>query len=70
MLRLLNRSDRYLTVLATFENRTLGEEKRMPLDLDPNRPLEIGWSDGWVFRSHERVTLRHDAYRAITFQVP
>ncbi len=65
-----NNSNRHLTVLVRFENKTLGQVKDGYIEIAPLETKEIGWMEGWKFMSGEYVTLAHEDYAAQTVRVP
>ena len=65
-----NNSDRYLTVVLKFENKTLNQEKSGFIELAPRETKEIGWAEGWKFMSGEYITLSHEDYSTRTVRMP
>lgn len=65
-----NQSDRYLTVVVEFENKTLNDRKRGYIELAAGGTQEIGWMEGWKFTSGETIELSHDDYRPRSYRIP
>lgn len=65
-----NNSERYLTVVVKFENRTLNQQKSGYIKIGPRENVEIGWTDGWKFMSGEYITLTHEDYNTQVVRIP
>ena len=65
-----NNSNRYLTIVLTFENKTLNQRKKGYIELPPMSTKEIGWQEGWSFMSGEYVTISHEDYSTKKERVP
>ena len=65
-----NKSNRQLTILATFTNPTLKASKSMSLVLSPGETKEIGHMEGWNFSSGDTMTLAHHDYQSATWNLP
>ena len=65
-----NNSDRHLTVVVKFENRTLNQQKDGYIGLAPRETKEIGWVEGWKFMSGEYITMSHEDYATRTVRMP
>lgn len=68
--RFRNKSDRHLTVVVKFENRTLNQQMSSYIVLGPRETKEIGWLEGWAFMSGEYITMSHEDYSTKTVRVP
>ena len=65
-----NNSNRYLTIVAQFENKTLNQVKNGYIELPPMQTKEFGWMEGWKFMSGEYITVTHEDYASQTVRVP
>ncbi|CAG0998625.1 hypothetical protein MTYP_02719 [Methylophilaceae bacterium] len=64
-----NRSDKYLSVIARFENPTTRETETVRLDLTPMGTKEIGHLEGWAFSSSDVIHLQHNDYASISMAI-
>jgi len=65
-----NKSNKFLSVLATFRNPTFHSTKSFRLDLSPNVPVQFGHLQGWDFTSGDQITLVNDGYQTAYYSVP
>jgi ABC-type uncharacterized transport system auxiliary subunit len=65
-----NNSDRYLTIILKFENKTLKQERSGFIEIAPRETKEIGWAEGWKFMSGEYITISHEDYATETVRMP
>ena len=68
--RFHNNSDRHLSIVMKFENRTLNQQKSGYIDIAPQQTIEIGWAEGWKFMSSEYITMTHEDYSTKTLRIP
>lgn len=64
-----NNSDRFLSIVATFQNPTTNQHTILRLDLTPNVTKEIGHMEGWTFSSGDQITMQNNDYEPITMTV-
>jgi hypothetical protein len=65
-----NTSGRYLAIRVVFDNRTLNAHNVRSLSMNPGEVVEVGWSEGWTFRSSETITASHQDYQTVSWLVP
>ena len=65
-----NKSDRQLTLLATFKNPTLHTEKTFQLTAPPHGDSEVGHLEGWSFASGDTISISHNDYKSWTGNIP
>jgi hypothetical protein len=65
-----NRSDRALTVVATFENPTLKKTTTKTILLKPSELSEVGYAEGWAFSSGDTITLKNADYADLLIHIP
>ena len=65
-----NTSDKYLQVVVTINNNTLGQTKQGPIDIPPHETKEIGWVQGWKFTSGDAITVSHNDYQTLKVKIP
>lgn len=63
-------SNEELSVIATFRNPSLNQEKSFRLDLAPGTPKEFGHLQGWNFESGDSIVLANDNYQALRASFP
>jgi uncharacterized protein YlxW (UPF0749 family) len=70
VLVMTNRSDKALTVIATFENPTLNKKKSISILLRSGQAQEIGYAEGWAFSSGDQITLTNADYAPLSVHIP
>ena len=65
-----NTSDRHLSVLATFMNPSLNQEKNFRLDVPPKGVTEVGHLEGWILASGDTIVLSHNDYKSWNGKIP
>jgi hypothetical protein len=65
-----NKSNKVLSVLATFENPTFKTTKSYRLNLNPNVPVQFGHLQGWDFTAGDKITLVDSSYQTAHYSVP
>jgi len=70
VLQIKNLSDRNLSILATFKNPTMHQEKSFRVDIGPGKFTEIGHLEGWTFASGDQIAISHNDYNAWNGSVP
>lgn len=63
--QITNHSDKFLAVVATFENPTMNQKKSFRLDLSPKSGKEVGHLEGWTFATGDKVLIKHNDYEAL-----
>ena len=70
VISLKNRSSRNLSVVATFTNPTLHQEKSFRIDLSAKGFTEFGHIEGWAFASGDNIKIVHNEYKPLTVILP
>jgi hypothetical protein len=65
-----NRSNRSLSVAATFTNPTLHQEKTFRVDVPDNGVKEFGHLEGWAFASGDTIKVAHKEYKPLSVTLP
>lgn len=65
-----NTSDRHLSILATFKNPSLNQEKSFRIDVPPHEKTEVGHREGWAFTSGDSIMLTHNDYKSWKGSIP
>jgi hypothetical protein len=64
-----NQSSSRVTVSVRLDAKN-GENMEFSLDLDPNGREEVGWMEGWAFKSGDTVRVTHRNHSDLTWRVP
>jgi hypothetical protein len=67
---LRNLSGAGLAVKARIVDAATHQEHNFTIDIDPGRPTEFGYAQGYAFEPGDAVTLSHDGYKTVYWQVP
>jgi hypothetical protein len=67
---LRNLSGTGLAVKARIVDAATHQEHDFTIDVDPGRPTEFGYVQGYAFESGDAVTLSHDGYKTVYWVVP
>lgn len=70
VISLKNRSSRNLSVIATFTNPTLNQEKNFRIDFSAKGVTEFGHIEGWAFASGDKIIIAHIDYKPLTVILP
>lgn len=65
-----NQTGNRLTITVKIEDKTGSNRKTGTLDLDPNGKAEIGWMEGWRFKSGDTIEISHPDYSPKTTRFP
>ncbi len=65
-----NTSDRHLSILATFKNPSVNQEKSFRVDVPPRGKTELGHREGWTFASGDQIELSHNDYKPWQGNIP
>lgn len=66
-----NKCDKYLRVAVDFQDAATGRSTGIKmLDLPPSLTTEIGWAEGHKFASGDVITVTHNDYRDLRYQIP
>jgi hypothetical protein len=63
-------SEAELAVKARIVDAATHQEHNFTIDIDPGRPTEFGYAQGYAFEPGDAVTLSHDGYKTVYWQVP
>jgi hypothetical protein len=67
---LRNLSGSGLAVKARIVDAATHQEHDFTIDVDPGRPTEFGYVQGYAFEPGDAVTLSHDGYKTVYWVVP
>jgi hypothetical protein len=67
---LRNLSDTGLAVKARVIDAATHQEHNFTIAVDPGRPTEFGYVQGYAFEPGDAVTLSHDGYKTVYWVVP
>lgn len=67
---LRNLSATGLAVRAHIVDAATHREHDFTIEVDPGRPTEFGYVQGYAFESGDAVTLSHDGYKTVYWVVP
>jgi hypothetical protein len=67
---LRNLSGTGLAVKARIVDAATHQEHDFTIDVDPGRPTEFGYVQGYAFEPGDAVTLSHDGYKTVYWVVP
>ncbi len=67
---LRNLSEAELAVKARIVDAATHQEHNFTIDIDPGRPTEFGYAQGYAFEPGDAVSLSHDGYKTVYWQVP
>jgi hypothetical protein len=67
---LRNLSATGLAVKARIVDAAAHQEHNFTIEVDPGRPTEFGYVQGYAFEPGDAVTLSHDGYRTVYWEVP
>jgi hypothetical protein len=59
-----------LAVRARIVDAATHQEHNFTIDVGPGRPTEFGYVQGYAFEPGDAVTLSHDGYRTVYWEVP
>jgi hypothetical protein len=67
---LRNLSATGLAVKARIVDAATHQEHNFTIDVGPGRPTEFGYVQGYAFEPGDAVTLSHDGYKTVYWEVP
>jgi hypothetical protein len=67
---LRNLSATGLAVTARIVDAATHQEHNFTINVDPGRPTEFGYVQGYAFEPGDAVTLLHDGYKTVYWVVP
>jgi hypothetical protein len=67
---LRNLSATGLAVKARIVDAATHQEHNFTIDIEPGRPTEFGYVQGYAFEPGDAVTLSHDGYKTVYWEVP
>jgi hypothetical protein len=59
-----------LALKARIVDAATHQEHNFTIDVDPGRPTEFGYAQGYAFEPGDAVTLSHDGYKTVYWVVP
>jgi len=65
-----NTSEKYITVVVKFTNKTLGTTKSSALEIPAFGAKEIGWQEGWEFVSGESIDVSMADHQTLHVTIP
>ena len=68
--RVSNTSNRNLSLVGTFRNPTLRNERSFRIDVAPGSTRELGHLEGWGFASGDEIEIHHNDYADWRGQAP